>query len=126
MPIADLDFLVGLWEGEDVRWQIAEPWAGAMLGAMQYAEGDRTVYWEWLRWAEEGDTLVFHPLQMDRPLGAFRLAELGSNRAVFTSDADPTLQRLIFEVTGDRLATRVEGERDGVPYGGTTLLTRLR
>jgi hypothetical protein len=127
MPIADLGFLAGLWAGPDFRMQLAPPWAGAMLGTMQAAEGDRTVYWEYLRFAEEGDTLVFHPMQLDRPLGAFRLAELAPGRAVFTGADDPLLKRLTFETDapGERFVAIVEGEQDGVPFRQASLLQRL-
>ncbi len=105
------DWLAGRWctvEGPQGRtcetWQAGE--GGVMLGTSQTVKGGRTVAFEFLRIALDGETAVYLPQPGGKPPVAFR-AVVGGEGVTFVNAAHDYPQRIHYRVTDDALTAEI-------------------
>ncbi len=101
------EWLAGRWCGEDgPRGQTCEQWqrsaGGMMLGTSQTVKGGKTVSFEYLRIAMDGETLVYLAQPGGKAPVAFR-AVAGGEGATFVNAAHDYPQRVHYRADGDGL-----------------------
>ncbi len=105
------DWLAGRWCSADgPRGQTCETWqaaaGGTMLGTSQTVKGGKTVAFEFLRIALDGDTAVYLPQPGGKPPVAFRAASSGEG-VTFVNAAHDYPQRIHYRLTGDVLTAEI-------------------
>lgn len=105
------EWLAGRWCGADgPRGQTCETWqaaaGGTMLGTSQTVKGSKTVAFEFLRIAMDGDTAVYLPQPGGKPPVAFR-AVPGGEGVTFVNAAHDYPQRIQYRRTGDTLTAEI-------------------
>jgi len=105
------EWLAGRWCSADgPRGQTCEDWqkaaGGTMLGTSQTVKGGKTVAFEFLRIALDGDTAVYLPQPGGKPPVPFR-AVAGGEGVTFVNAAHDYPQRIHYRVTGDALTAEI-------------------
>lgn len=105
------DWLAGRWCSADgPRGQTCETWqaaaGGTMLGTSQTVKGGKTVAFEFLRIALDGDTAVYLPQPGGKPPVAFR-AVRGGEGVTFVNPAHDYPQRIHYRAAGDVLTAEI-------------------
>ena len=119
---ADLAWLAGCWASESGEAGSGEHWmapaGGSLLGVGRQVRDGRTADYEWLRIIENGDgSLTYLAAPGGRKAVAFPLTSLGKGRVVFENPDHDFPQRVIYEIRGERLLARIEGEQGGTLRG---------
>jgi hypothetical protein len=121
--LARLSWLAGCWAAERGEPGSGEQWmapaGGSMLGMGRTVRGGRTVEHEFLliRVDEQGRAVY-----VARPSGqreaSFAAVELGPDAVTFENLQHDFPQRILYRLLpGDRLAARIEGQRNGALRG---------
>ena len=105
------EWLTGRWCSVDgPRGQTCETWqaaaGGTMLGTSQTVKGGKTVAFEFLRIALDGDTAVYLPQPGGKPPVAFRALASGEG-VTFVNAAHDYPQRIHYRVVGDVLTAEI-------------------
>lgn len=105
------DWLAGRWCSADgPRGQTCEVWqnaaGGVMLGTSQTVKGGKTVGFEFLRIAMDGDTAVYLPQPGGKPPVAFRAAA-GGEGVTFVNATHDYPQRIHYRRLGDTLTAEI-------------------
>jgi hypothetical protein len=105
------EWLAGRWCSADgPRGQTCEDWqkaaGGTMLGTSQTVKGGKTVAFEFLRIALDGDTAVYLPQPGGKPPVAFRAVTGGEGVTFVNADHDYP-QRIHYRATGDMLTAEI-------------------
>ena len=111
--LAPVAFLAGHWvraqgpERQDEQW--LAPHAGTMLGVSRTADGDRTVFFEYLRIEKQDDAIVYlaSPRGKDPPV-PFTMTTSEPNRVVFENPAHDHPQRISYWIAGGKLHAAIE------------------
>ena len=109
-PVA---FIAGDWMRAAGPERVEEHWlaphAGTMFGVSRTADGDRTVFFEYLRIEKQGDAIVYlsSPRGRDPPT-PFTLVKSEPNRAVFENPAHDHPQRVSYWIIGGKLHAAIE------------------
>ena len=110
---SELAWLAGDWRrcraGEIVEERWLGPHGGMLLGANLTSSGNGKTSFETLRIARSGDELVLWASPMGRGPVPFRLAESGTQRAVFANPAHGFPARIVYWRDGADLLARIEG-----------------
>ena len=109
----DVAFLAGHWmramgpERQEEQW--LAPHAGTMMGVSRTADGDRTVFFEYLRIEKQGDAIVYlaSPRGRDPPT-PFTLVTSEPNKAVFENPSHDHPQRVSYWLVGGKLHAAIE------------------
>jgi hypothetical protein len=109
-PVA---FITGDWMRASGPERVEEHWlpphAGTMFGVSRTADGDRTVFFEYLRIEKQGDAIVYlsSPKGRDPPT-PFTLVKSETNRAVFENPSHDHPQRVSYWIAGGKLHAAIE------------------
>lgn len=122
--IENLDWLAGCWRSEDGDRTSEECWTasgGRMLLGVHRDVGPRGAAFEFLRIAEDGETVSYFASPSGRPPVAFQLVESGERRVVFENPDHDFPQRLVYWREGkNRLRARAESftgdEKHGIDF----------
>ncbi|MCI0490112.1 MAG: DUF6265 family protein [Blastocatellia bacterium] len=125
--LADLDWMVGRWEGKALGGDVEEHWTraagGSMVGMFRLVKGEKTPVLEFFIIAEEDGGVVYRFKHFSSKMVAweekplfYRLVELTGERALFESQeiipGKPS--RLIYNKTGaDSLVIEVGDKEKG-------------
>ena len=131
--VAELGWLAGCWEMSDVKRGLVineiwmKPAGNAMMGVGRTIKAGTLADYEFLRIVEDGDGLSY----ISRPSAnkedtSFRLKTHSTGELVFENLAHDFPQRIIYKASGDRLAARIEGTRNGKLRGIDFAYTRVR
>jgi hypothetical protein len=118
--IATLVWLAGCWAAEGAEAGSGEHWmppaGGTLIGISRRVKGGRTVAWELMQIRETADgRLQFVALPSGQRETTFTALQVSDTEAVFENPAHDFPQRVIYRRVGkDRLAARIEGQRQGV------------
>jgi hypothetical protein len=114
--VEDLAWLAGCWRSEEGGEVVEECWLAprgeVMLGVNRAVSKHRTGF-EFLRIADPGEGLAYLASPGGAAPTAFRLVELGEERAVFANPDHDFPQRVLYWKEGGRLRARVDGVIDG-------------
>ena len=129
--VTDLAWLAGCWARQDAEPGSVEVWlepaGGVMLGMSRTVRGGRTVEHEFLEIREVEPGALGYVAHPSGQAGAtFKLLRTGDREVVFENLAHDFPQRILYRRTGDELAARVEGERNGQIRGFDFPMTRCR
>jgi hypothetical protein len=121
-------FLTGHWvqargpERQEEQW--LPPHAGTMLGVARASDGERTVFFEFLRIEKQAEAIVYlaSPLGRDPPT-PFTLVTAEPNKAVFENPAHDHPQRITYWLVGEKLHAAVE-KLDGSKRNEWTFVRR--
>ncbi len=116
VSVDQLAWQAGLWigEGPSLTWQyISCPRGGLQLGIQQDITGNRTRFFEFQRYQNVADGVVYFAQPFGHDPTPFVLIESASRRAIFENTGHDYPQRIIAEVEGATLIGRIEGTVDG-------------
>jgi len=115
-----LSFMAGCWAFRSGDSETEEFWTkpsgGAMLGLSRSVKGGKTIFTEYTQIREQNGALsMFVQLGLAKSTTEFRLTNLSSNEAVFTSDLENPHQLIYRKKDDGSLFARTEGTKNGKP-----------
>lgn len=120
--VTDLAWIGGVWKSDNAQGpNVEEHWmapvGGVMCGMGRMASGDRVVFYEYLRIAQEKDgSVVYHALPFGRGTPVpFTLTSLEGTKAVFENPQHDDPKVITYTLEGDRMTAVTEGEKNGKP-----------
>ncbi len=117
--LAQLDWLVGSWSGDDRGTLNEEVWltpaGGLMLAMHRDTSGGKATGFEFLRIEQDGDGLVYRAMPQGRPGTDFRRVAHGPSCIAFENPAHDFPRRILYWREGPSLHARIEGTRQGKP-----------
>lgn len=120
---ADLSWLAGHWATEpDARGGVTEefwtdPKGGLMLGSSRTLQGDRAVFFEYLRIERRETGWVYLASPRGQNETAFALTAHTPTSATFENPEHDFPQSITYTLEGDTLTATVAGERNGRASG---------
>lgn len=115
--VADMAWLAGVWTGMRRTSSIEERWSppkgGAMLGVSHTVRAEKMTAFEYLRIVERDGGLVYVAQPGGRSPTEYVLTELDNQRAVFVNPHHDYPQRIVYELTNERVLTASIGFAKG-------------
>lgn len=118
-PLDRLAWLAGCWAQDGREPGSVEQWmapaGGLMLGMARTLKGGRVVEFEFMQIRQDADgALSFVAQPQGRPPTAFALVRQTDSELQFENPGHDFPQRVIYRLAApDRLAARIEGQRNG-------------
>lgn len=117
-PLAKLGWIAGSWAGTQGPIRSEEHWTpprgGTMLGVARMIDGERTVFFEYLRIEKRADGIYYVANPAGRGETAFQLVSEEARKAVFENPRHDFPTKITYWADGDAvLHARIEGRKDG-------------
>lgn len=121
--LEQLGWLAGCWAAESADAGSVEHWlplaGGTMLGVSRTVKNGRTVDHEFLQIRRDAEgRVVYVALPARQKEASFTAIAMGEREVTFENPAHDFPQRILYKAVGeDRLAARIEGQRNGMTRG---------
>ncbi|MBO9687214.1 DUF6265 family protein [Roseateles chitosanitabidus] len=118
-----LTWLAGCWASENAEAGSVEHWlplaGGTMLGVSRTVRNGRTVEHEFMQIRRDAEgRVVYIALPSRQTEASFTAVSVGDRSVTFENPAHDFPQRILYKAVGeDRLAARIEGQRNGATRG---------